>query len=186
MNIGLDFDGVIFNSHPLKSMVAEKRFGIKIPPERYRREFVVGQDYMTGDAYRSVGEEAMGGTYPIPPVQESLVYIPLLQAKHTVRVVTSRTGDMLSYAEQLLQEHGLTLPATGVGYRLSKESACRDLDVYVDDDLEKLIPLIGVVPNLFFFSWPWNIDEQEPEGIVRVQSWWELYNYIHYEVTVTK
>lgn len=184
MEIGLDFDGVIANSHPLKSIVAREKFGVDIPPEQFRRERVVEDSLLTREQYREVGRWAMDGSYPIPPVPDVLLYLPfLLHNKHSVRIVTSRTEGMLEFAKKWLAGYRIPeLPIFGTGYGLPKTEACKGLDVYVDDDLEKLLPLMGLVPNLLFFSWPWNRHEEEPAGIVRVSSWWELYNHIWNEI----
>ena len=179
MNIGFDFDGVIANSHPLKSIVARRMFGLDIPPEEFRRELIVSSGILTLAQYRSVSEEAMGGAYTIPPVADAVSYLRNLSRKHPVKIVTSRTGGMLQEAMSWLYAHEFSdLNVVGTGYGLPKTEACRGLDLYVDDDLEKLLPLIGIVPNLLFFSWPWNEYEQEPYGIVRISSWQEIDNTV--------
>lgn len=182
MNIGLDFDGVIANSHPLKVIIAKKRFGVNILPEHFRRELVIERGLLTREQYRAVGVEAMDGSHLLPPVHESLMYLPvLLREKHSIRIITSRTEKMLDIAKNWLAEEKIILPIQGTGYGLSKITACKGLDLYVDDDLEKLLSLIDKVKHLLFFSWPWNAHEKEPKGIERVSSWWEIYNYIRYE-----
>jgi hypothetical protein len=184
MKIGLDFDGVIANSHPLKAVVAKEKFGVDIPIEQFRKKVVVGTRLLTAEQYREVGIMAMNGSYPIPPVPDALLYLPLLlRDKHSVSIVTSRTEEMLESAKRWFAEYKLPgLPFLGTGYGLPKTKACEGLDIYVDDDLEKLLPLVGHVPNLLFFSWPWNLHEKEPAGITRVSCWWELYNQIRYEI----
>lgn len=184
MNIGLDFDGVIANTHPLKAIVAKERFGVNIPPENFARKNIVGKGILTLEQYIQVGQEVMGGIYLMPEVADALFYINLLAGeKHSLKVITSRTESMLDVANKWLYDHGLAcIPIVGVGYNIQKTKACKGLDLYIDDDLEKLLPLVGSVPHLLFFSWPWNISEKEPSGIIRVTSWWDIYNYVHYEI----
>jgi len=184
MKIDFDFDGVVVNSHPLKAIIAKERFGVDIPPEQFRREIVLAGGLLSREQYREVGRLAMNGSYPIPPVPEVFLYLSLLlNGKNLVRIVTSRTGEDLEFAKKWLAEHDLPdLPIIGTGYGLPKTEVCNESDVFVDDDLEKLLPLMGVIPNLLFFSWPWNAHEKEPDCIHRVSSWWDLYNHIWYDI----
>jgi hypothetical protein len=183
MNIGLDFDGVIANSHPVKSEVARDKYGVEIPPERLRREPVISAGLLTREQYIEMGAIAMGGSYEIPPVHEALMYIPaLINHGYELRIITSRSDAMLDVAEKWLKRYAIAMPVCGVGYRVPKNQACQGLDVYVDDDLEKLLPLVGVVPHLLFFSWPWNAHEKEPAGITRVESWYDIYHHVRYEI----
>ncbi len=182
MRIGSDFDGVIANTHMLKVWLAKEKMGIDVLPAEFRREKVVGRGLMTLEQYRTIGQGAMGGLYPIPEVEQATFYLHALAGHgYSIKLVTSRTGQMLEVAEMWLWEHCLNFPIAGTGYGLPKNKECEGLDVYVDDDLEKLIPLIGTVKHLLFFSWPWNLYEIEPKEITRVGSWWEIYNYIRYE-----
>jgi len=178
LNLGFDFDGVLANSHPLKAVVAKEKFGVDIPPELFRRERVIAQGLLTREQYFDVGIEAMGGKHEIPPVEKAIPYMKSLMEIHSVRIVTSRTGGMLDVASSWLYGHGITdVNIQGTGYGLSKTSACEGLDLYVDDDLEKLLPLIGIVPHLLFFSWPWNMHEKDSQ-VIRVVSWREILEYI--------
>lgn len=49
------------------------------------------------------------------------------------------------------------------------------LDLYVDDDFDKLEPLVGVVPHLFLFSWGYNAHEEVGTIAKRVASREGLY-----------
>lgn len=66
---------------------------------------------------------------------------------------------------------------TGVGLN-SKSDACRGLDVYVDDDLDKLEYLVGIVDHRFLFSWEYNKHLTTKDIASRVTSWRELYSRI--------
>lgn len=184
MKIGLDFDGVIANSHQSKACIAKERFGVSIKLADFRKEIVVDRGLLTADQYREVGVLAMNGSHSIPVVEGAPLYIPLLlNDGHQLAVITSRTEEYLESGKVWMSENGFPdLAMTGVGYGLPKTQSCTGLDIYVDDDLEKLLPLIGVVRNLFLFSWPWNAHETEPREIIRISCWWELYNLIRYEV----
>jgi len=186
LKIGLDFDGVIGNSHPLKPRLTKEMFGVEISERDFRREYVIGEGLLTPEQYKIIGHEVFRGKYSIPPVDDSLYYIELLKRhNHIIHVITSRSGDTLEPAKRFLATWGLEdVPLTGVGYGLSKKEACCGLHVYIDDDLEKLIPLVGVVPHLILFSRPENENEHEPGGITRLSSWWAIYDYIWNEVRI--
>ncbi|HLC39014.1 MAG TPA: hypothetical protein VJJ80_02755 [Patescibacteria group bacterium] len=50
--------------------------------------------------------------------------------------------------------------------------------IYIDDDIDKLAPLVGIVPYLFLFSWPYNLAEDERNIAKRIFSWQEFYREI--------
>ena len=67
----------------------------------------------------------------------------------------------------------------GVNLGVTKAKACKGLDVYVDDDLDKLEPLVGIVPNRFLFSWGYNQHiDVPPSTAKRVDSWQQFYQEI--------
>ena len=181
LNIGLDFDDVIANSHLLKPVVAKKLFGVEINPDRFRREWVVPVGILTNDQYVEVGKEVFSGKYPMIPVPGVLEYVSrLIQDGHKLRIVSSRSvvQGTLEPAIKWISYHSIDLPLLGVGYRMSKADACKGLDLFVDDDSTKLEPLVGVVQHLVLFSWPQNSEEIPPKGTVRVWSWEEAYQHI--------
>lgn len=65
-----------------------------------------------------------------------------------------------------------------IGYGNSKVSAANGLDFYVDDDLDNLKPLIGVVLHLFLFSWGYNAHVEVGDVVKHLASWKELYRTI--------
>ena len=179
MDIGLDFDGVIAYSEPLMSVVAKKRFNLDVPVGQFKRSTIVDTGILTLEEYRGVWKESISGAYPIEPVVDALKYIHmLLEEGHSIRVVTTRLqNDGLPEARTWMSQHGLSLSIEGVGYDIPKTEACRGLDLYVDDSMKKLLPLIDIVPRLLFFAWLWNIDDKHPR-FVQVVSWNEIYRYI--------
>jgi uncharacterized HAD superfamily protein len=184
IKIGLDFDEVIVNSHVLKTKLAKEMFGVEISPEYYRREIVLPQGWLTSEQYEVVSREVFSGNHSVEPVKDSLRYIRvLLSQNYDLRVVTSRTNETLRVTERLMEEYGLQeIPIFGVGYGVSKEIACRGLDVFVDDDVSKLLPLVGSVKHLLLFSCPQNKRDATPKGMWRAESWGEVYDYIRYEL----
>lgn len=188
MRIGLDFDGVISDCGTLKCEAAKKMYGVDIPMERFKKELVVGAGILTLDQYHKLQEDIYG-TYEIGmtavPVEGVLAAVPKLLADgHEVRVITSRDGVMLDIARAWSEKHGLTLTFTGVGNGLSKAGAAVGLDLFVDDDLDKLEPLVGVVPHRLLFSWPYNGHVEAGDVAKRVASWQEILAHVAQLTTV--
>lgn len=182
MRIGLDFDGVLSDCGALKSECALELFGVRIPAERFKKEIVLGEGLLSAEQYRDLQERIYGTRelgLRMAPVPGVLDVLPRIMADgHEVTIITSRSGDMLAIATEWCAAHGLTPEFRGVGYGVSKAGEARGLHVYVDDDLDKIAPLVGVVPHRFLFSWGYNAHE-EPEGIAeRVASWHELHRRI--------
>lgn len=182
MKIGFDFDGVIADCGKLKSDGAKKLYGIDIPPEKFKKELVLRDKHLTTEQYRQFQKtiyETREIGFLMEPVEDALIYIPRLIADgHTISIVTSRDGAALDIAQEWSVRQGLQLDFVGVGYGNSKAEAAAGLDVYADDDLDKLRQLISVVPNLFLFSWGYNAHLDAGTTAKRVASWEELYRAI--------
>lgn len=182
MKIGLDFDGVISDCGKLKSDGAKRLYGVNIPPAKFKKEIVVGERHLTMGQYRELqkiiyGTRKMG--FLMEPVDGVLDILPrLVAAGHTVLVVTSRGAVELEIAKEWSLRQGLRLNFVGVGYGNSKAGAANGLDLYVDDDLDKLEPLVGVVPHRFLFSWGYNAHIEVGSVARRIASWEELYRTI--------
>ncbi|MCX6703255.1 MAG: hypothetical protein NTV02_01010 [Candidatus Zambryskibacteria bacterium] len=182
MKIGLDFDGVIADSLAAKVTAAREMFAVSIPPDLCERKLIMQHQLLTEEQYDEVNRRVFSGRgVAIEEIHQACLYIQILQAhRYNIRVVTSRSNSdrTLACALEWLRVKNQTLKVSGVGYKKSKVDACRGLDVFVDDDLEKLVPLVGTVNHLLLFSSPTNRDHEMPSGIHRVDNWWELYNYI--------
>jgi len=182
MNIGLDFDGVISDCGKLKFDGAKKLYNLEIPSRQFTKERVVGQGLLSLEDYRELQRNIYNTkeiAFLMEPVAGMLSYLPKLVADgHKVLVISSRNGEGLEIAREWALLRGLALDFSGVGYGNSKAKAVIGSDVYVDDDLDKLELLIGIVPHLFLFSWDYNQHLNEGTAIKRVSSWEELYHKI--------
>ena len=182
MKIGLDFDGVISDCGKLKSDGAKKLYGVDIPPAKFKKEIVVGEKHLTANQYLEL-QKIIYGTREIgflmEPVDDVLHYLPLLVAEgHIVLIVTSRGEVELEIAKEWSLSQGLQLDFVGVGYGNSKADAATGLNLYVDDDLDKLEPLVDVVPHRFLFSWGYNAHVDIGTIAKRIASWEELYRTV--------
>jgi len=180
MNIGLDFDGVIADSGKLKSHHAKKLYGVNIPPSRFKKDIVVQEDILTEEQYWDLLKIVHGTLEAgllMEPVEGMLHYLPRLMADgHSTVVITSR-NETLGVAKEWALRQGLNLNFIGVGFD-SKAKAAQGLDFFVDDDLEKLESLVGVVSHRYLFSRDYNAHLNSGDIAKRLSSWEELYRIV--------
>src|SRR3989344_6545639 len=183
MKIGLDFDGVISDCGRLKSDGAKRLYGVEIPPEKFKTEIVVGQGFLTLEQYRSL-QKQIYGTREIGLLMKEFDGVidytqRLISEGHDLTIITSRGIQESEIAREWMRMVKLNLPLNGIGGGVKKTDACRGLDVYIDDDLDKLEPLVGIVPNRFLFSWGYNQHIEVPPTIAqRIQSWEHFYQEV--------
>ena len=162
----------------LKSDAAKKLHGLDIPSEKFKKEIVIGEGYLTAEQYRDL-QRIIYGTrevgFLMEPVSGVLESVPqLLALGHTLLIVTSRGEVELEIAKEWSVKRGLALDFVGVGYGVSKAVACTGFDVYIDDDLDKLEPLVNIVPHRFLFSWGYNNHIDVGAVAKRIGSWQEF------------
>lgn len=184
MNIGLDFDGVFADTTELKHTQAKRMFGLEgIPSNRFKESYVVEDGRMTREQYR----ELMGQVCANPevgldmePIGEVGEVVPELRSKgHRLVVITSRSPEEVAVAKQWCERRGFDLEYISVGYGKDKKEACEGIEIYMDDDVHKLEPLVGLVPHLFLFHQGHNADHDLPHGVQRVHSWKEFLDAVN-------
>lgn len=179
LNIGLDFSGVIADCEGLKREIVRRFFGKDVL--RVKKD-LVDKGLMTFDQYLTVKQKAactreMG--YRTKPVENVHTYLEILKNEgHSLKVVTSRYDISSWIAKEWMHLNCINIPIVSVGKGNDKADACRGLDVFVDDDVEKLEKLVGVVPNRFLFSWDYNKNVHLDGLAKRVNSWKDLYENI--------
>lgn len=183
MKIGLDFDGVIANCGKLKSDAAKKLYGIDIPSAKFTKKIIVGE-HLIIEQY-SEFQNVIYGTREIgflmEPVDGVLYFLPkLIAERHTIIVITSREKEGLNIAQEWSLRHGLQLNFIGVGQSNSKSemAVANSIDLYVDDDLDKIKPLVGIVPHRYLFTWDYNAHVDVGTIATRIASWQQLYSTI--------
>ncbi|MEI6477626.1 MAG: hypothetical protein WCO52_01410 [bacterium] len=177
MNIGLDFDGVIADYASLKIRVSRELFGVEIPPEDMHGRTVVEKDLLSLSQYRAVQEVACTSPSYVLSMNEipgAIKGITALQNMGTVRIITSRPGKSLEMARKWLSSHDITCECVGVGRDTSKQGALKEEAVFVDDDIEKLEHLKGLVPKLILFGQKYNRGDNTEGLATRIESWDEL------------
>jgi hypothetical protein len=178
LKIGFDFNGVFVNDRLLKARGAQLLFGLCIPPKLFKRKHVVGSGMLTDRDYSNLlhaiyTHEKLGED--MFPVEGMLETIPrILAAGHQAVIISNRGDREADIARRWLNMRGVEINLVGVPMNASKAEAAAGLDVFVDDDLEKLEKLVEVVPCRFLFSWDYNRN-QTTDGIAcRVAGWKEL------------
>lgn len=183
MRIGLDFDGVISDCGRLKSDGAKHLYGVEVPPERFKKGLVVETGILTLDQYRYLQDQIYSTReigLTMLPVDDVLEFVPKLQQEgYDLRIVTSRGEPASEIAREWMRLKGLDVHLTGIGGGISKADACKGLDVYIDDDLDKLEPLVDVVPHRYLFSWGYNQHIKVSQSIgKRIESWQHFYEEV--------
>jgi len=183
MRIGLDFDGVISDCGRLKCQGAKMLYGVEISPERFKKELVVDTGILTLEQYRHLQKQIYSNReigLTMLPVEGVFEFLPKLQQEgYDLMIVTSRGEKESEIAREWMKQKNISVKLVGVGGGVSKTDACRGLDVYIDDDLDKLEPLVGVVPNRFLFSWGYNQHIEVPQILAkRVESWERFYQEV--------
>lgn len=192
--VAVDFDGVVADSEYAKITFARKELGIEdLSPPIKRKSVVEQKKIMTLEQYRFL-QQKVGGKWEygrlMVPVPGVLLVIPKLCYQGCpLSIVTSRTDEdgykLLFVAIRWLKMWELFWcfqNILGAGYKQSKAPVIEQIQpkplVYLDDDFDKLLPLIGVVEHLFLLSREHNLDDELPSGIERVESWEGFYNKV--------
>jgi len=186
LRIGLDFDGVIANTPALKSVAAKEALGIDVDPAEMLAKNVIEKNLMTIDEYHALQQEVYfehpewhRHLKPMPGALE--VVNNLLQDKHTLFCITSRTTEAVSLAKQWLVREHIDVPLYDMSSHIDKTKVVEDLkaNVFIDDDPQYLEPMIDVVEHLFLFSWTYNQEYDEGKRIKRTGSWSDILAKIH-------
>lgn len=173
MRIGLDFDDTIADALGLKRTWISQKFGISIDQP------IDTKDPVYKESKNEMYRDREFTLRNLKPRVGSLEAISQLIKSHNLSIVTSRSGDVLDIASEWLDINGISnLEIKGVGYGNSKLDACRGLDIFVDDELRKLVNLVGTVKHLFIITTEENKDIELPEGINRIGSLEDLIEYI--------
>lgn len=182
MKIGLDFDGVVADCGQLKADGARLLYGADISPDKFKKEIVVGKGYLTSEQYVELQQkiyESREIGLKMHPVAGMLEILPLiLRNNHAVQVITSRSQAGTEIAKDWLVGQGLELDFISVGPGNSKAESVHGLDLYIDDDFEKLAVLTGEVGRLCLFSWGYNRDVSISSDVIRVASWQDVYTTV--------
>jgi uncharacterized HAD superfamily protein len=182
MRIGLDFDGVIADTSSLKQEQAKLRYGVDIPTEIFKEKLVVGRGILTLEQYRSLMRSVCGTReigLRMAPIGNSVDSLKSLQREgHDLLIITSREDSELEVARDWLAERGISIDFLSVGYGKDKVSAAEGLGAYIDDDLNKLLPLLNRVPRLFLLNRDYNATDEAPSGIARIDGWDEFLRHL--------
>lgn len=180
--IGLGFDDIILDSSNTAISIVEKM--LKKPVEvPFTKENMV-PDFISEHQYKTIQQKVYLGHYSVEPIKDAIYYLKEI-VKHgcILRVLTNRSGEALDVAKDFFVDNGLSkIPVIVVGPDMLKTNLCFGLDLFIDDDLESLISIIGEVKHLLLFDQPKNRHCVLPGNITRVYSWYDIYDYIWKEM----
>ena len=196
LRIGIDFDGVLFDTDWLKMSMACVFF-----PSKYRDRLALDQhsdllqltpeedEYIETILYSN--ENSNDGWIQgwaahwqelviIPGVR---TYVPLLSAERNLLYVVTKRGRMGVQAARILiqqWEIGGLEGVVGVGPDKSKNfaAAILGLDVMIDDSPAVLEEMDGIVPHRLLLDQPYNHGTVLSEGITRLPDWSAIYRYV--------
>jgi hypothetical protein len=184
-SIGLDFDGLFHDLASLTHMVLRDLFGRTMPHGREHKDLMVADGVVTHEEYKQLATELcctdkyLPHMVPLPGVSR---YFPLLRKiskGNVVRIITARKPEgavvAQKWAKALCLDGAIVESSNATG---SKGPHAEGLHVYVDDDIQHLHEVEGIVPYRFLFSWPYNEMETHDVSIIRVRSWEELYGHV--------
>lgn len=173
---GLDFDGVIQDSRMLKSEYLATKYGVKVDIDICKRSQLVEGGFITSPQYSEMVDELYETEAGLMAnsVDGAIESIKRLSEKFELLVVTSRSSQGVEMAKKWLQKYNLETLAVVGTHNQDKSNLLNGFDYYIDDDLEKLLPLAKTVKNCFLFSWKHNQDAYIPSWIKRVSNWQEL------------
>ena len=182
MKIGIDFDGVVADNVGLKIDYIRENFGIILTSSECKREIAVARG-VPNDEYTKMLELIYNDpevSLKAKEIPGALEKIRMLQAEHNyIEITTSRYDQGRENIQRWLEiRNAADIPVTNTSNK-SKKEFCRGCDIFVDDDLDKLEDLVGVVPHLFLFDMPYNQHVQVPEEkgskIARAYGWSGFY-----------
>jgi hypothetical protein len=182
--VGLDFDGVLWNFAELKHRVLYDLYGRTMKPGRETYHFMIADGVVNVEEYWELVTVLCATTRylhhmtPLPGMSTYLPHIRTLSRDTEFRVVTLRPPAGAVVAQQWIDSHCLGVKVESANTAGSKGPHADGLHVFVDDTLEHLHEVRGIVPHRFLFSWGYNSHETVGEGIIRVYSWKELYAHL--------
>lgn len=180
--LAFDFDGVLADRRAQKAAVLQQCYGIVLSPELCARTIVVGRGLLDHAEY----DEFLRMVYCSERYHDLLsavdgmpdALLEFQDAGHAITIATSMEPEAAWYSGRWLRRYPIRAAIVPVGKNRSKLAAITGRKVMVDDDLEKLRPLVGHVPHRFLFTWPHNVNDKPRQIARRVTSWAELTEHI--------
>lgn len=173
LRLGLDLDGVVANSRALKSLICFELFQKEIPPKHCGG--LAMRSYLSLEEYECMREKAyLAREYVLSmkPIPGAIKAIATITRIYDISIVTSRRVNEVPFVYEWLNMHGLSITVVGVGCR-DKRAATQGMDIFVDDDDDKLRMID--VPKKFLFSGEHNIGSSVHDtDFIRVYSWKDL------------
>ncbi|HWR00155.1 MAG TPA: hypothetical protein VN397_04915 [Candidatus Methylomirabilis sp.] len=186
MRIGLDFHGVVVDNADMKAQRAPYYGASTLTRSMFIKNTAVGRGahQLSGRQYQALKVDIYWrpriAHRVMVPVAGALRFMKrLIDEGHALVIISSSSRKHMKIAGRWCAKNGLKVELVGIGMtRIDKSEAARqyNLDVFVDNDLEKLRTLVGVVPKRYLFN-GYGEKRVPVNGIaIRVSSWDELYH----------
>jgi uncharacterized HAD superfamily protein len=184
LNIGIDFGGVIADEGKYRVKAAKKMYDIDVPLSECMKHKIISKDYLSYEQYQAlkkwIYESEETYCFLLQPIAGAIKCLKVLsELGHSCKILTNRHGKTFKFTKKWIQNHSINIDLLSSNGG-SKNAIARqeNFDVFIDDDIEKLLELVGIVPHLYLMSWPYNQDQQLLDEVKPVSSWKKFYEEI--------
>jgi len=171
LKIGIDIDGVVVDlvtaMLPLLSEVCRRPV--------YHSDiycFDIGKALKIEDKMEDIWTEVYNGNIlrVAPPIKGAIIRLSEL-SEHEIWLVTQRPKSSRSDTELWLREKKIEFGNLRFVDTVGKESVARNLDVFLEDNLEAACAIAEAGISSLLFDQPWNQCSKLPQRCKRVQDW---------------
>lgn len=179
---GFDFDGIFANTQKLKLDIAYQRYGVRVPMSECNRQGFLNRG-MTNAEYVNLQNIVYSSpARMLKPIQGSLTYVEKLLDEGKGLIIRSyrkKFGEKI--IEDYLFDHRIDIDDFLCTDNQPKSLFCGKLDFFVEDRTDHLIDLKRhkKIKYAFLLDRPYNRNEIETHGIIRVFGWNDLYRSIN-------
>lgn len=181
LNICIDIDGTITDSCFILER-ANKHFKKNITPQdvdRYEIYQVYNIPYDEfKDFYFSIAQELL---YEVEPRENAKDALIELDQQHSLHYVTAREDFLEDVTKRWFEKHNLPkgeLYILGSHYKVqtAKEVKC---DIFIEDRYNNAVELAEAGFKVLLIDCPYNRDQDELPGIIKVKNWMEIKEKIY-------
>jgi len=178
LKIGIDIDGVIVDlvtaMLPLLSEICRRPV--------YHSDiycFDIGKALKIEDKMEDIWTEVYNGNIlrVAPPIKDAIIGLNEL-SEHEIWLVTQRPKSSRSDTELWLREKKIEFDNLRFVDTVGKESLARNLDVFLEDNLETACAIAEAGIDSLLFDQPWNQCSKLPQRCERVKDWRDVVMYI--------
>lgn len=173
--VGFDFNGTVVDSTHTKVRLASRYFDIKLDPQNSVRRTI--ESVMSEREYNALQRLTFQTSEALqtPPLPDAVRALRSLKDFCTTYIVTNLAPEGVQFGRQWLAENDLSrdmLLSVGRGGEKGwVVEAGEGFDVFVDDRPESLAALGSGVKHKLLIDRPYNRSCPLPAGVIRIESW---------------